>query len=60
LDGEKMKSDLTARIEAIRAEVLATRVGERDAVLRQELRELAAKKAVLNERIERLLGMTPA
>ncbi|HEX8391693.1 MAG TPA: hypothetical protein VF665_04970 [Longimicrobium sp.] len=55
-----MKSDLTARIEAIRAEVLATRVGERDAVLRQELRELAAKKAVLNERIERLLGMTPA
>ncbi|MBB4636102.1 hypothetical protein [Longimicrobium terrae] len=55
---DESKSDLTARIEALRAKVLATRIGESDELLRQQLKELAAKKAVLNERIERLLGMT--
>lgn len=54
------ENDLTARIEALRLKVLSTRSGEADELLRLQLKELAAKKAVLNERIERLLGMNVA
>ena len=59
---EATKSDLTRRIEESRARLVAenSRFLENDRRLRQELSDLRRKKAVINARIEKMLGMAGA